>query len=435
MAMYRLPYAEVLGQDAGYFVSRIYDEPLHVSEVVNCIVELASSLLLFAGAFCVCLWLSWKMAVVISLIVPLLRWTASRYRSRISGVAVEEREQEARLREALGRAAGAYKTVRMFDLQEIVKNKIHGHTQSFFGTVENRVRYSSAFEACSGVLLSYAEMAVLIGAGFEVLNGTFTIGSLFGFVSAYSRVVEGYRTLSSLVPTLAVLDGEVTRVKEFVRASTVPAGSYIDGIMTISDGRYCIRSRPVIDGCNLVIHRGEKVLVTGPNGSGKTTLMHILTGFLPLEQGTVSLPDPARVSALLTPFSFVPGTLRDNARYSLLSHGKRERFTDLAVKFGLIRKLDQDPVSLSEGEKKKFEVIMTLLKDAEFYIFDEPLANVDEGTSDAVMESIFALTKGKAVIVVMHGVGRHQDKFDRQFILDHDAQIIRAAVQAIPSAS
>jgi ABC-type multidrug transport system ATPase subunit len=122
-----------------------------------------------------------------------------------------------------------------------------------------------------------------------------------------------------------------------------------------------------------------------------------------------------RISALLTPFDFIPGTVLDNVNCNALLPERREILELLLRRFELDGKEDQDPVSLSDGEKRKLQIIMTLLKDADFYVFDEPLANVDSASCNKVMTEILAHTKGKGLIVVMHGGERYRDIFDREF--------------------
>lgn len=98
---------------------------------------------------------------------------------------------------------------------------------------------------------------------------------------------------------------------------------------------------------------GERVLLAGPNGSGKSTLAYLMTGLLEPERGVVRAPALARISAMLTPFHFVPGSLRDNVDFDRLSAAQKARFRDLAGELGLAGKVDQEASELSAGEKKK----------------------------------------------------------------------------------
>jgi ABC-type multidrug transport system ATPase subunit len=177
----------------------------------------------------------------------------------------------------------------------------------------------------------------------------------------------------------------------------------------------------LFDGLNLRIRAGERVLLAGPNGSGKTTLAHLMSGFLEPSEGVVRSPGLGRISAMLTPFYFAPGTLKDNVNYAHLPAAKLSLFWNLVRAFGLEGKVDADlAAELSEGEKKKCQIIMTLLKDAEIYLFDEPLANIDVAGRDAVIQAQLKYTQGKTLISIMHGDTKYHRFFDRCITLDQE---------------
>src|SRR3954466_16390131 len=48
-------------------------------------------------------------------------------------------------------------------------------------------------------------------------------------------------------------------------------------------------TRRVVNGVSLVVRRGEAVGLLGPNGAGKTTCFYMVTGLVPVDQGTVEI--------------------------------------------------------------------------------------------------------------------------------------------------
>jgi ATP-binding cassette subfamily B protein len=56
---------------------------------------------------------------------------------------------------------------------------------------------------------------------------------------------------------------------------------------------------------------------------------------------------------------------------------------------------------------------MGLLKPADLYIFDEPLAGIDVESKEVVMRTIFRETRGKTLFVIMHGDEQYQRHFDK----------------------
>jgi ABC-type transport system involved in cytochrome bd biosynthesis fused ATPase/permease subunit len=138
----------------------------------------------------------------------------------------------------------------------------------------------------------------------------------------------------------------------------------------------------------------------------------LAAGLLRAHRGTQSVPDLGRVSALLLPAGFIPGTLGDHLEWERLSAGERRRMGKLAAELGLGGKLDRDPATMSQGEQRRAQLLLALAKDADFYLLDEPLSNVDEASREAVMSTIFEATRGRALVVIMHGDDRFRDWFD-----------------------
>ncbi|MCK5582469.1 MAG: hypothetical protein KAI33_01695, partial [Elusimicrobiales bacterium] len=69
------------------------------------------------------------------------------------------------------------------------------------------------------------------------------------------------------------------------------------------------------------------------------------------------------------------------------------------------------------GQKKKVEVVMGLMKNAGLYVFDEPLANVDEESKGKIMKHIFDRSKNSALIVIMHGDNKFHEQFSSRVAL------------------
>lgn len=407
---YRLPYSRVSQQDRGYFISRLYDEPAKVTEAVNLVVQLFSSLAICLCAIAVCFFLSWKVAILVSTLVPVLIVLTNRYGSRIRRTSLEESEAEARLREGLGRAVESYKNVKLFRLHKQVFHRMDGLLQGSLDATYTRFRHSAVFKLFSGTFLSLAESAVMIGSGYQVLQGELSVGGLFAFTSAHWRVIGAFQNLTVLIPAFTRLAAHLERIQELGDAAWEPAQG--SGRFAVRGLAFGYEDRLVLEQFNLDLKPGEKILIVGPNGSGKSTLAHILSGFLEAREGEIELPGLDRTSALLSPFGFIPGNLADNLAHAE-SAEKQLALRRLSDLFGLAGKLDRDPDSFSDGEKKKAQIVMALMKDADLYLLDEPLANVDPWSKDAIMETIFSLTAGRGLIVILHGDDKYRGRFDR----------------------
>ncbi len=131
------------------------------------------------------------------------------------------------------------------------------------------------------------------------------------------------------------------------------------------------------------LYRGEIVAVLGPNGIGKTTFARMLVGEIEPDEGTVVPYGEVRIS-------YKPQYVRDIAvKYSdktvrefLALYAGRDFvekpiWPDIASGLTLEPLLDRELGTLSGGEVQRVVVAAALLKDAELYVLDEPMAYLD----------------------------------------------------------
>jgi ABC-type multidrug transport system fused ATPase/permease subunit len=410
---YSIPYPDVIVKPRGYHASRIYDEPAAAANsAVDLGFDLAGSAVSLMAAFAVILSISPKATAVLALTVPGLVVISKRFGGRIKKHSREEKEEEGLLRGVLSRATEAYRSVRLFGLGAAAEAGLSLQAERYIGSQYQRFRNSAVYGTLSTVLASYAETLVIIVCGYEMLRGGMTFGGFMAFMNAFWIAMGGLRGVINKVPEIARTEALLDRMAEFSAAAPAAAPAPGNGAR-LEAVRFSYGDKPVFTGLDLEIGRGEKVLLSGGNGCGKSTLANLVCGFLQPGAGAVAACAQERISACVTPHGFIPGTLRDNLRYDALEDRGKAYADRLLADFGMAGQLDKDPDAMSAGQRKKAEVIMGLLKEADLYIFDEPLANVDAAGKHGIMDHIFERARGRTLAVIMHGDDEFLGRFDR----------------------
>ncbi len=202
---------------------------------------------------------------------------------------------------------------------------------------------------------------------------------------------------------------------------------------------------PVLKGVNLAVWPGEFVGIMGTSGSGKSTLLNILglldnpsSGKYYLDNQEVqSFSDSElaiirnrKIGFIFQSFNLFPHlTVEQNIEVPMVygnmpRRERRERARELGERVRLGHRLKHRPNELSGGECQRIAVARALSNHPSFLLADEPTGNLDEKTSDQVMEFFHELnqTTKMTIVMVTHNPNL-EDTFHRVIRL-RDGQVV-----------
>ncbi len=178
----------------------------------------------------------------------------------------------------------------------------------------------------------------------------------------------------------------------------------------------------VFEAIDLTVARGELVVVAGRSGSGKTTLLHIAAGLLRPTAGDVHWNEVAlddldddrlvRIRGRAVGIVFQNAALietltaAENVALQSVPRGVRDgrkRALELLAQQGLADRARHYPGHLSGGEQQRVALARALYADPPLLIVDEPTANLDRRTADALAEQLQQLADdGHGLLVASH---------------------------------
>jgi energy-coupling factor transport system ATP-binding protein len=208
--------------------------------------------------------------------------------------------------------------------------------------------------------------------------------------------------------------------------------------------RHAGRRRAAVDGLDLRIHAGERVLLLGPSGSGKSTLLHALAGVLGGDDegeqwGELRVdgrhPVEARGRAglvLQDPDSqVILARVGDDVAFGCENLGVPRdetwrRVVDALDAVGLDLPLDHPTSRLSGGQKQRLALAGVIAMRPGLLLLDEPTANLDPAGVAEVRESVGRVLDrtGSTLVVVEHRVDVWVDLVDRVVVLGGDGRLI-----------
>ena len=194
--------------------------------------------------------------------------------------------------------------------------------------------------------------------------------------------------------------------------------------------------RPVVDGVDIRVSRGEIVGLLGPNGAGKTTTFAMMVGYVRPDGGRITLDGrdvtdvPMYQRARLgigylaqEPSIFRKLTVEENILAILetldLPRGaRRQRLDVLLNELGITHLARQRAFTLSGGEKRRLEITRALVTNPQFILLDEPFSGIDPITVFEAQEIIRELrNRGLGILLTDHNVRETLEITDRAYIM------------------
>lgn len=163
-----------------------------------------------------------------------------------------------------------------------------------------------------------------------------------------------------------------------------------------------------LDSISLTIGRGRIVGLLGPNGSGKTTLIKLLNGLLVPTSGEVLVDGEKPGSYTHSIVSYLPDRmyLSDWMSTSDLVDFFSDFYGDFdRVKaFDMLRSLNIAPTdrlkTMSKGTKEKVQLIVTMARQSQLYLLDEPIGGVDPAARDYILNTILTNYSENATVLI-----------------------------------
>jgi ABC-type polar amino acid transport system ATPase subunit len=228
-------------------------------------------------------------------------------------------------------------------------------------------------------------------------------------------------------------------VPEEVSDTDDASGAQSDGsLVELREVRKAFGEQVVLDGIDLVVRRGEAIVIAGPSGSGKSTMLRCVNGLEPIDGGEVrfdgrpvrpgkGLPAlRAEIGLVFQQFNLFPHmTVLENIALAPIKvkgqpHAEAQAAARrLLERVGIAEKADQYPADLSGGQQQRVAIARALAMEPKLMLFDEPTSALDPEMIREVLDVMRDLAReGMTMMVVTHEMGFAREVCDRLVFID-----------------
>ena len=212
-----------------------------------------------------------------------------------------------------------------------------------------------------------------------------------------------------------------------------------NAIVEIRNLKKAFGDHVVLDGINLSVRPGEKVVVLGPSGSGKSTMLRCINELEVPTSGKifvngVEVTNPKtnlnkvreHLGMVFQRFNLWPHkTVVENVMLAqqivlkVAEEPARRKALDLLKSVGLLEKANDYPASLSGGQQQRVAIARALAMEPKVMLFDEPTSALDPELVGEVLSVMKRLAdSGMTMIVVTHEIGFAREVADRVVFMD-----------------
>ena len=192
---------------------------------------------------------------------------------------------------------------------------------------------------------------------------------------------------------------------------------------------------PAVNDVSLDIADGEFMILVGPSGCGKSTLLRMIVGLEDITSGDMLIgdkrvndkaPRDRNLSMVFQNYALYPHlSVFENIAFPLRLSGKfsdeeiRKRVTEAADTLELGEHLDRKPANLSGGQRQRVAMGRAIVRQADAFLFDEPLSNLDAKLRGQMRTEILRLQRrlGVTTVYVTHDQTEAMTLGDRVAVL------------------
>lgn len=410
--------------DVGDALSRVLESTKVTASGTAALVTLLASLCTSLGGLVALFWIDLRLGALFLVGAPLMWWLTRWLVRRVESMTGEYQRLHGELAGRFVDAVRGARTIRANGTADREVERVLAPLPEL--DAAGRLFWEAQRKAMwqAGVLAPALQIAVLVVAGFGLLDGSITPGEFLA-AQAYQSYAQGLLKQTAVLARFARARGAAERVRGVLDlqpaaggTSGLPRGA---GALELRGIRFSYGDREVLRGLDLRVPAGCSVAVVGGPGAGKSTLTEVAGGLLTPDAGRVLLDgvplDEMRPEEVRRAFSFaferphlLGETVADALAYSDTPPppARVQRALRISSADGFVRRLPDGEgtairdLRLSGGELQRLGLARAAARGARVVVLDDVTSSVDTATEVEISAALERALRGTTRLVVAH---------------------------------
>ncbi|WP_281691412.1 ABC transporter ATP-binding protein [Neglectibacter timonensis] len=429
----------------GVIMARVMSDTNKIGSVFAwSLVDVFWSATYVIGCMIVMLFLNWKLALLIIVVVPAIALLTLYFQKRILHINRQARKINAEITRHYNEGISGAKTSKTLVIEDKNTEAFQQVTGRMKDTTVRAVMLNAVYVPIIGFLTALAVAFVITGGGNMVLWGDIGIGELTIFMNFALVIADPVQTLARTISNFISTQANIERVSALLElepqiqdtpeviarygTSLEPKKDNwepLEGHITFDDitFRYPDGTENVLEHFSLDVPAGTTVAIVGETGAGKSTLVNLACRFFEPTDGR-SLIDGRDYRersqlwlhsnigyVLQTPHLF-SGSVKENIRYGRLDATDEEIVEAaklvnahdfiLHMENGYDSDVGEGGGQLSTGEKQLVSFARAILANPKIFVLDEATSSIDTKTEALIQNAISTLLTGRTSFLIAH---------------------------------
>ncbi|MBS4197644.1 ABC transporter ATP-binding protein [Bacillus sp. FJAT-49870] len=338
--------------------------------------------------------------------------------------------------------------IKSFAIEDHEQKQFDRNNANFLDKALTHTSWTAKAFSVVNTITDLAPLIVITYAGYQVIHGNLSIGTLVAFMGYVERLYNPLRRLvnssTTLTQSIASMDRVFGLIDEKYDIDDAPDAIELKSVIgnikleNVSFA-YDEKDGPILKNVNLDVKAGETIAFVGMSGGGKSSLVSLIPRFYDVTEGRVLLDGidirKFKVRSLRDKIGMV---LQDNILFSdsvksNILLGKPESSDEevrlaadaanahdfiMDLPLGYDTKVGERGVKLSGGQKQRVAIARVFLKNPPILILDEATSALDLESEHLIQEALEKLAKDRTTFIIAHRLSTITHA-DRIVLIDH----------------